>query len=161
MTPHYLRHAALALALAFPVATIAATPGAMTQAAPAEASPSPALPKEMALKVEQHINALHAQLAITQAEQPQWDAFAQVMRDNATQIGQTIDGRGGRMAKMNADENMQSYATLAQVHADNMKKLSTSFSALYSALSDDQKHLADSIFRNDHARHEAGHKHTG
>jgi hypothetical protein len=161
MTPRYLRHAALALALASPAAALGATPAAMTQGEPAEASLSPALPRAMALKVEQHINALHAQLAITPAEQPQWDQFAQVMRDNAAHMGQTIDGRGGHMAQMNAADNMQSYAKLAQVHADNMKKLSASFGTLYSALTDDQKHLADTIFRNDHPNRVSTHRHTG
>jgi hypothetical protein len=161
MTLRHFRDAALALTLAFPAAAIAATPAAMTQAHPEVAVASPALPKDMALKVEQHIHTLHAQLAITAAEQPQWDQFAQVMRDNAAQMGQTIEGRGGRMARMNAAENMQSYATLAQVHADNMTKLSASFGTLYSALSEEQKHLADTIFRNDHPHHEALRKHTG
>jgi hypothetical protein len=155
MTPRHLCRAALLLAaFAMPAAAIAATPAAMT-------AQQPAMPKAMALKVEQHITTLHAQLAITPAEQPQWDQFAQTMRDNAAQMGETVDDRGTRMTQMNAAENMQSYATLAQVHADNMKKLSTSFGTLYSALSDEQKHVADTLFRNDHAHHDAAHKHIG
>jgi len=147
--------------LALPVAAMAATPAALPTEAPAAAGPAPAMSKAAALKVEQHIEALHRQLAITPAEQAPWDQFAQVMRDNAAQMGATIGDRGGHMAHMNAAENMQSYATLAQVHADNMKRLSASFGTLYSALSDDQKHLADTVFRNEQAHHDAARKHAG
>ncbi|MEF9672116.1 hypothetical protein QNM99_05835 [Pseudomonas sp. PCH446] len=50
---------------------------------------------------------------------------------------------------MNADEAMQSYARLAQMHADNLHKLATSFSALYGTLSADQKKTADKLFRSE------------
>ncbi|MEJ1977594.1 MAG: hypothetical protein WDN49_17280 [Acetobacteraceae bacterium] len=80
---------------------------AQTTAAPAPTTPAPAaaspvstaapaaapLPKDVAAKVEQHIKQLHDQLGITAAEQSQWDQFAQVMRDNATQMGDAFHER--------------------------------------------------------------------
>lgn len=153
---------ALLAALALPVV---ATPALAAQppatAAAADAGAAPALPKAMAANLDQHIAGLHEQLAITPAEQAQWDQFAQVMRDNAVAMHQAIEARGGKLAKANAAENMASYAALARVHADNMEKLSSSFQTLYSGLSDDQKQVADTVFRNEHGKHQSLHKQAG
>lgn len=48
---------------------------------------------------------------------------------------------------MSAEQNMQSYAELVRAYADNIAKLATAFSALYNVLSDQQKQLADTLFR--------------
>jgi protein CpxP len=98
-------------------------------------------------RVEQHITRLHAQLNITPAQQAQWDQFAQVMRDNAKNMNQRFEERGTGFASMNAAENMQSYAKLAQQHAQDMQELATAFQALYASMSDDQKRNADAVFR--------------
>ena len=106
--------------------------------------------------VEKRIDDLHAQLKITSQQQPQWDAFAQTMRDNATKTDQAFHDRAHKLPSENADDAMKSYAELAQLHADNMQKLAASFSALYATLSDEQKKIADPLFRNDHAKGHAG-----
>ena len=41
-------------------------------------------------RVEEHIKELRAQLQITPAEQPQWEQFANVMRENARAHGSAI-----------------------------------------------------------------------
>ncbi len=97
--------------------------------------------------VEQHITQLHSQLKITAAEQPLWDQFAQVMRDNARDMHQAFEQRGTKLASLNAAENMQSYAQLAQQHAQDLQKLATAFQTLYAAMPDDQKAVADGVFR--------------
>jgi glycine/serine hydroxymethyltransferase len=105
--------------------------------------------------VEQHITQLHTQLKITAAEQPLWDQFAQVMRDNARDMSQAFDQRGTKLASLNAAENMQSYAQLAQQHAQDLQKLAGAFQTLYAAMPDDQKALADRVFRTRPASHSA------
>ena len=80
-------------------------------------------------RVDQHIGALHAELHITPAQQAQWDQFAQVMRDNATAMDQLLEQRATSFASMNAAENMQSYAQIAQQHAQDTEKLATAFQA--------------------------------
>jgi hypothetical protein len=97
--------------------------------------------------VEQHITQLHTQLGITPAEQVQWDAFAQVMRDNADQMSAAFSERGSGVTNMSALDNMQSYARLAQVHAANMQKLASAFEPLYESFSDQQKKRADQVFQ--------------
>ena len=106
-------------------------------------------------RVEQHITQMHAQLHITPAQQAQWDQFAQVMRDNAKGMDQILEQRGASLASMTAPENMQSYAQIAQQHAQDMQKLSAAFQTLYSGLSDEQKKNADEVFRARGEQHAA------
>jgi hypothetical protein len=121
----------------------------MTAAPPAAA---PDMTKLMSEKLERHIQLLHDQLGITAAEEPQWAQFAQVMRDNAAQMEQAFRARGAHLASMNAIDNMQSYAELAQIHATNMQKLASAFQALYAIFPEPQKMLADAVFRNNNGR---------
>ncbi|MGO9930304.1 MAG: Spy/CpxP family protein refolding chaperone [Steroidobacteraceae bacterium] len=96
--------------------------------------------------VEQHIAALHAQLKITVAEEPQWKKVAETMRENAKDLDRAIDKRDATIASATAIDNLNSYADIAQAHANGVKKLASAFSGLYSAMSDDQKKQADEVF---------------
>ena len=100
--------------------------------------------------VEKHIKDLHATLKITSAEESQWNEVAKTMRENAKDLDRAIDKR---MAGASAIEDLNSYAEIAQVHANGVKKLASVFSGLYSAMSDDQKKEADEVFS--HRGHEA------
>jgi hypothetical protein len=157
MTRSLFRAALLAAAAAFPLAAYAAPATTMSPAQPAPAAATDATPLPAALeqKLDQHISTLHRQLAITPAEETQWQQFARVMRDNAAAMHAAIEQRGSRMSNMNAADNMQSYAELARVHADNMQKLAASFQTLYASMDDSQKQLANTVFRNEDARHES------
>ncbi len=101
--------------------------------------------------VEQHIRQLRGQLGITSAQEAQWDQCAQVMRDNAAQMSQAFMDRSAKVGGMDAVDNMQSYAQLAQIHATNMQKLASAFQALYSSFPDQQKQVADAVFRKNNA----------
>ena len=97
---------------------------------PTTTAPEPALPSDIAAKVDQHNRQLHDQLQITPQEQPQWDKFTAVTTSNAADIGQAFDERSAKLDTMNASENMQSFAHVAQVHAANMQKAAEAFQAL-------------------------------
>ncbi|MGO9443537.1 MAG: Spy/CpxP family protein refolding chaperone [Thiobacillaceae bacterium] len=105
--------------------------------------------------VEKRIKDLHAQLKITDQQTPQWDGFAQTMRDNAQKMDQAFHDRAQKLGSLNADDAMKSYAALAELHADNMQKLAAAFSALYGTLSDDQKKIADVLYQNNHGKRHA------
>ena len=147
--------ATLVAALMLPV--LALPTGALAQANPAPAA-SPATPpqtemrtltpEQRAQRVEDHIAKLHAELGITADQQQHWDAFAAVMRDNATNMTKMFDQRGARLETMSAVDNLQSFADVAAQHAQNMQHLATSFQSLYNSLSDSQKHAADTLFRD-------------
>ena len=105
-----------------------------------------------AAKIEQKITDLHARLLISPAQQPQWDQFAQVMRDNARSMDEAFQQRVQAIPTMTAAANMQSYAQVAKNHAQDMQKLVPVFQALYDTMSDNQKRTADQVFRDD-SRH--------
>lgn len=98
--------------------------------------------------VETRIADLHTKLQITDQQSKQWNAFAQTMRDNAQKARDAFRDRSQKLSTMSADDAMKSYADITQMHADNMKKLSSSFSDLYAVLSPQQKQLADAMYRN-------------
>ena len=106
--------------------------------------------------VEQRLTTMHDQLQITDAQSSQWNAYAQTVRDNADKTQQAFKDRSGKLSTMHADEAMQSYADLAQMHADNMKKLASATSDLYAALSPEQKANADTLFRNQALKRRGG-----
>jgi hypothetical protein len=142
--------AAFAATAAPPTANDPAAAGS----APAQGSPrsSPArsdADRSMTGKAEQRISSLHARLQITPAQQPQWDQFAQVMRDNARLMDETFQRRTQNFATMTAEESMASYAQVAMAHAQGMQNLVPSFHALYGTMSDLQKRAADQVFRED------------
>jgi periplasmic protein CpxP/Spy len=122
--------------------------------ASANASPS-AMAKSDAKRddaVEHHITDLHAKLKITSAEESQWKEVADTMRENAKDMDKAIDKRSASMANATAVDDLNAYAEVAQAHAKGVKKLASTFSGLYSVMSDDQKKAADEIFS--HRNHE-------
>jgi len=103
-------------------------------------------------EVEKHIKDLHAKLKITAAEEPKWQEVADTMRENAKDLDKAIDKRESAMGSATAVDDLKSYAEIAQVHANAVKKLASAFSGLYSMMSDDQKKEADEVFS--HRNHE-------
>jgi periplasmic protein CpxP/Spy len=153
-----IRHLAVPALLSFAIFTTSA----FAQQAPAAvSSSSPSTAKSHAQKradvVEERITELHSQLNITDQQSKQWDAFTQTMRDNATKTDGAFRARAAKLASMNADDAMKSYAALAQQHAENMQKLSSAFSDLYAVLSPEQKTVADALYRNEQAKKKAAH----
>jgi protein CpxP len=104
--------------------------------------------------VELHITELYAKLKISSAEESQWKKVAETMRENATELDLAIDRRDASVAGATAVDNLNSYAEIAQAHANNVKKLASAFSGLYSVMSGDQKKVADEAFshRDHHGR---------
>ena len=153
---NYLASAALAVVLSLPAAAFAQSsqvPTPMPQgAAPPAAASSPLAGHPVAGKnaeerVEHRINELHAQLRITPAERPQWDKFAEVMRENARDMDQAFIQRSQQFQSLNALQNMQSYEMIAEAHAQHLQKLVPAFEDLYNAMPEQQKRIADQVFR--------------
>ena len=135
---HFACAAILAL-LALPAAALAQSAQSSGPTTPPAAASSPIASqpisgKSMQERVENHIKQLHAQLRITPAEQPQWDQFAQVMRDNARDMDQAIIQRAQQYPTMNAVQNMQSWEQIAEAHARQLQKLVPAFDNLYNAI---------------------------
>jgi len=161
--PNRLAPVFLAALLAIPGAALAqstqpAPPQGATPSPPA-ASTSPMAGHPVAGKtakerVENRIKQLHTQLRITSAEEPQWNQFAEVMRQNARDIDQAILNRTQQFETMDAVQNMQSYEQLAEQHAQHVQKLVVAFENLYGAMPEQQKQLADQVFRANVQQHD-------
>ncbi len=132
------------------------SPGPARAQGGAAAPPHKTMAERRAEPVEQRIAELHAALKITPAEEPAWEGVAQTMRDNAAAMRKLVTDTAARARQgMTAIEDMQSYEELALAHAGEMKSLLAAFTTLYNAMPDDQKKLADQVFR-DARRHRAG-----
>ena len=147
------------------LATAVAMSGAFAQtsapaSAPVSAASAPVGKAGHERNVEDRIAYLHSQLKITSAQESQWNAFADVMRNNGQTMGQLFQQRRAA-TNVSALDDMKQYATIAQAHADGMKKLVDAFDPLYNSFSPEQKKLADVTFHQPggvegHARHGKG-----
>jgi protein CpxP len=99
-----------------------------------------------AAQVERPIAGLQRRLKITSQEQPPWDAFAAVMRQNAAHIETLQRDRADKVATMSAPDDMRSYAGVARAHADDLQQLAAAFDTLYAAMTPEQKAEADRTF---------------
>jgi periplasmic protein CpxP/Spy len=114
---------------------------------PAAAKPKQTA-KQEAAGVEAHIAQLQKKLKVTEQQKPQWDAFAQVMRDNATQFAVVTKSRQEKMKSLNAVDDLRSYQEIAQTHANGLRRLTETFQALYDTMSPEQKKNADTVFHD-------------
>jgi hypothetical protein len=99
----------------------------------------------MAEHVEGRVAFLKAELKITDAQLPQWNAFAQALRDNAT----SMQGMRGGMTAMNQAATLPDKLTarekMMSARLEAVRKLKAAAEPLYAALSADQKKTADEI----------------
>ena len=102
----------------------------------------------MDAKVVARIKALHAKLHITPAQETQWNALAQVMRENAHAIADLREERAEQAKSMNAVEQLKAYAAITDAQAAGIHKFLPAFQALYDTMSDSQKKIADALFRS-------------
>jgi periplasmic protein CpxP/Spy len=162
---NHLTSVALVALLALPGAALAQSsqsPAAQPTTSPppaGAASPMTSHPvagKTAEERVERYIKDLHARLHITPAEETQWNQFAEVMRQNARDMDQAFMQRAEQFPTMNAVQNLQSYEQLAEDHAQRVQKLIPAFENLYNAMPEQQKQLADQVFRANAERRTEG-----
>ena len=117
--------------------------GGPQKAAPSR--PSAAEPETGANAVERQMADLRQKLHITPAQQPQFDAFAKVMQQNAQAIDALAQQEQANQ-KRNAVEQLRASAQAAKEEADGLARLVPAFEALYASLSAPQKQTADRLF---------------
>jgi protein CpxP len=144
--------AALALATNVWAQTPAASSPSVASAKPASGSMA-----QHDNHVEERISDLHAELKITKDQEAQWSKVADVMRDNARTMHDLFEARRNGAASATAVENLKSWGEIAQAHADGNKTLLAAFEPLYNSMPDEQKKLADQVFRNPET-HRPAHK---
>ncbi len=98
--------------------------------------------------VEQRIADLQKALKITPDEDAKWNAVAQAMRENASNMDKLVaENRKTSPQSMSAVDDLKTYQKFAQQHVDGLKNLIASFETLYNAMPDAQKKIADDVFR--------------
>jgi periplasmic protein CpxP/Spy len=138
------------------------TRNAVAQAAPAPGTPAPDHPSAgepagRAHDVEARIKDIHDKLHITEAETPQWNDFAQTMREDAASMRQLIEQQRAKQAGMNAVDELRAYEEFTEASANGQKKIISAFEPLYNSLSPEQKTAADALFSGrlqHHRRHD-------
>ncbi len=128
------------VALFFLVAIMGSTPASAAQAETGAKAKLSQIDR-----TEARISDLHAKLKITEAQEKQWSAVAQVMRENAAEMESLVKARKEK-GSLNAVDDLKSYSTIADAHAAGLKKFIPAFEALYADLSADQKQAADKLF---------------
>ena len=121
-----------------------ATPAAMPATTPAK--PAAHMRGNPSARVDARIKTLHSELKITPAQETQWNAVAEAMRQDAATMTDLIQQRQQNAASMTAVDDLNSYGKITQAHADGVKSIVGPFSTLYASFSDAQKKTADSVF---------------
>ena len=96
---------------------------------------------------EARIKELQDALKITAAQEGLWNDLTLVMRENAKNMDAFTKDRPENTKTMNAVEHMKLHSQITEAHLDQLKKLIPVFEALYDSMSDEQKKIADTIFR--------------
>jgi periplasmic protein CpxP/Spy len=118
----------------------------VAQATPRSAPAQPPAPPSAGnQEIERQVTDLRRKLNITPGQQPQFDALAQVMRQNAQAID-TLAQQEQQNSKPNAVEAVRSGGRVADAEAEGLKRLLPPLQALYDSLSDQQKRAADQVF---------------
>ncbi|SMG02505.1 Spy/CpxP family protein refolding chaperone [Burkholderia singularis] len=124
----------------------AALSHAQTPPAPPAAASGTAAARHEA-RVEERITYLHNQLKITPAQESQWKAFADTIRENNESMARLFRDRLNNK-NASALDDIKQYVELTQAGADGAKKLADAFTPLYTSFPPEQKALADTTFRN-------------
>jgi protein CpxP len=96
--------------------------------------------------IEGRIAYLKAELKITDAQQPLFDAVANAMRDNAKAMHDAFQSlRGDRSQPQSALSRMEARAKFAQLRADGEVKMLAAFRPLYQGMSPDQQKATDEM----------------
>lgn len=117
-----------------------------TQATPPAASKPAHTRMSRTDRAEMRIKQLHDQLQITPAQETQWSAVAQAMRDDATAMQAVIAKRRQNRSTMTAVDDLRSYEEVTETHIAGLQKLVPAFQALYDTMSAEQKKNADTVF---------------
>ena len=96
--------------------------------------------------VEGRLAFIRAELKITDAQTPQWTAFAEAVRRNAGSMAELRKSMmGGQGTPAPLPERLAREDKLATAHLAALKKTEDAVTQLYGVLTDDQKKVADTI----------------
>ena len=105
----------------------------------------------MADHVEGRIAFLKAELKITEAQMPQWNAFADVLRENARRMSvlpTTMSGIFGQdSASVSAPDRLNRMEQMISIMLEAVKGTKAALAPLYAVFTEEQKKVADQLIR--------------
>jgi hypothetical protein len=104
----------------------------------------------MAEHVEGRLAYLKTELKITEAQMPQWNAFADAFRATGQKMGQhcaMAKEHGGAMMSADLPERLNMMEQHMTLHLDSLRAIKAAVQPLYSVLSDEQKKTANEIMK--------------
>ena len=104
----------------------------------------------MADHIEGRLAFLKTELKITDAQAPQWNAFADVVRASAAQKTSMMKQGSPMMqgrATLSLPQRLDLQETHMAAHLDMLRKMKGALLPLYTSFTDDQKRSADELFR--------------
>jgi hypothetical protein len=155
----------VSIAFATALGLAAAAPVVSAQTAGAPAPQQQQAPRERPSRVEGRIAFLKAELKITDAQTPQWNAVADAMRKNDAAMRDLM--RQAREARQQQQQQPSSSNALdalarrerfAEARAESVRNFAAAFRPLYASLSDEQKRTADELLGRSFG---PGHHHGG
>ncbi len=109
-------------------------------------------------RVEARLAYIKTALKITDAQQPQWNAFAETLRKQAGARDKQVEAWRGQMAQRTERQQPNAIARLErqqQLHAAAVTRLNERLAVqkpLYAALTDQQKQVADQVLTPRHGQ---------
>jgi hypothetical protein len=95
--------------------------------------------------IEGRLAYLKAELKITDVQAPQWNAYAEATRSNASAMSQMRNAMMSQSASSTLPERLALEAKAVTAHLTALKTIEGVVAQLYSVLNDDQKKIADQI----------------
>ena len=144
----------------------AAAPAVFAQPTPQAQPAAPKTPRAFNARTDGRIAFLKAELKITPAQAPAFDAFAGVLRRNADEMTAEMKKAQERHAsdtvkrRPTALEQLERRADAAKTQAAQSQRYLDAFKPLYTQLTDEQKKTADEILVRGHRHGGAGHRRT-
>jgi hypothetical protein len=101
----------------------------------------------MASHIEGRLAYIKAELQVTDAQEPLWNAYAAAARDNAkTMVGRCATMTGKRDSQSSLPDRLDQNEQLMTAHLEAVRAMIKTLKPLYAALSDSQKKAADQLF---------------
>ena len=108
----------------------------------------PAMCAAMARDIDGRLAYLKAELKITGAQEPLWQAYASAARDNANgMVGRCTAMMGSKGASdVSLPDRLDLHEQFMATQLDSLRAMDKALKPLYAALSEDQKKVADQMF---------------
>ena len=95
--------------------------------------------------IEGQIAFFKTELKITDAQEPQWNAFADALRANAAHLQQAVAKATEAKGVVAVPEQMERRIALLTALLDTMQSMQSAAKPLYAALTDEQRKVADEL----------------